>query len=204
MGTLSRIGLFNNEAHPLLKNEKRPTFRNFLLQLLKVASEDPEEPTIGEKEIMERILTLGHCKEQSTAMNTAKTIIFLGLVEQAGIPAFCQSAFDVACFRMEERLSYTSTEKDMVLLYHEVEVEYPDGQTEKHRATLLEFGKSVNGKTASAMALTVGIPVAIGALLLLTNKIQTRGVLRPLEPEVYTPALDIIQAYGIKLIEKRE
>jgi hypothetical protein len=70
--------------------------------------------------------------------------------------------------------------------------------------------------------------------LLLTNKIQTRGVLRPIISEVYTPgdcieyfdwllylleysnflnayllvvvfaALDIIQAYGIKLIEKNE
>jgi hypothetical protein len=73
--------------------------------------------------------------------------------------------------------------------------------------------------------------------LLLTNKIQTRGVLRPIIPQVYTPgvqvtayfvligcsicqniaifmnaylsvvvfaALDIIQAYGIKLIEKNE
>jgi len=102
----------------------------------------------------------------------------------------------------------------MVLLHHEVEIEYPDNQnTEKHRATLLEFGKTVNGNTTTAMALTVGIPAAVGALvlsipfyfcavfqtnavselcflflqLLLTNKIQTRGVLRPIEPEVYTP-----------------
>jgi len=101
----------------------------------------------------------------------------------------------------------------MVLLHHEVEIEYPDSQnTEKHRATLLEFGKTVNGNTTTAMALTVGIPAAVGALvlfipfyssvaflanavsklylflqLLLTNKIQTRGVLRPIEPEVYTP-----------------
>ncbi|RYR77334.1 hypothetical protein Ahy_A01g001768 isoform A [Arachis hypogaea] len=205
MGTLSRIGFFNNETHPLLKNEKRPTFRKFLLKLLDVASEDPEEPMIGEKEIIERILTLGHCKEQSTAVNTAKTLISLGLLEQEEIPTSCQSAFDVACFRMEERLSYAGTEKDMVLLYHEVEVEYPESQiTKKHRATLLEFGKTVNGKTTSAMALTVGIPVAIGALLLLTKKIQTRGVLRPLEPEVYIPALDTIEAYGINLIEKNE
>ena len=74
MGTLSRIGLFNNEAHPLLKNE-RPTFGKFLLELLNVVSEDPDGPLIGEKEIMERILTLGHCQETSTAMNTAKTIM---------------------------------------------------------------------------------------------------------------------------------
>lgn len=54
----------------------------------------------------------------------------------------------------------------MVLLHHEVEIEYPDSQiTEKHRATLLEFGKTLNGKTTTAMALTVGIPAAVGALV---------------------------------------
>ncbi|XP_028196746.1 alpha-aminoadipic semialdehyde synthase-like [Glycine soja] len=205
MGTLSRIGLFNNEAHSLLMNEQRQTFRKFLFELLKVVSDNPDGPLIGENDIMEHILTQGHCKDQRTAMKTAKTIIFLGLLGETEIPASCKSAFDVVCFRMEERLSYTSTEKDMVLLHHELEIEYPDSQiTEKHRATLLEFGKTLNGKTTTAMALTVGIPAAVGALLLLTNKIQTRGVLRPIEPEVYTPALDIIEAYGIKLIETTE
>jgi len=55
----------------------------------------------------------------------------------------------------------------MVLLHHEVEVEYPESQHEEnHRATLLEFGRIENGKTTTAMALTVGIPAAIGALVL--------------------------------------
>jgi alpha-aminoadipic semialdehyde synthase len=54
----------------------------------------------------------------------------------------------------------------MVLLHHEVEIEYPDSKiTEKHRATLLEFGKTIDGKTTTAMALTVGIPAAVGALV---------------------------------------
>lgn len=53
-----------------------------------------------------------------------------------------------------------------MLLHHEVEVDFPDDQlTEKHRATLLEFGKTQNGKNTTAMALTVGIPAAIGALV---------------------------------------
>ncbi|KAJ0090386.1 hypothetical protein Patl1_13711 [Pistacia atlantica] len=133
------------------------------------------------------------------------SIRFLGLNEQSEIPESCHSAFDVSCLRMEERLAYSNTEEDMVLLHHEVEVEFPDGKaTEKHRATLLEFGKTKNGKMISAMARTVGIPAAVAALLLLVNKIKTRGVLRPLEPEVYVPALDILQAYGIDLGEKTD
>ena len=58
----------------------------------------------------------------------------------------------------------------MVLLHHEVEAVFPeeDQHTEKHIGTLLEFGRIKNGKTATAMALTVGIPAAVGALVLVT------------------------------------
>lgn len=54
----------------------------------------------------------------------------------------------------------------MVLLHHEVKVDFPDGLSENHSATLLEFGRTKNGKMTTAMALTVGIPVGIGALVL--------------------------------------
>uniref|UniRef100_A0A0A9DEN2 Lkrsdh1 n=1 Tax=Arundo donax TaxID=35708 RepID=A0A0A9DEN2_ARUDO len=130
---------------------------------------------------------------------------FLGLHEERQVPKDCSSAFDVICQRMEQRMAYDDNEQDMVLLHHEVEVEYSDGRpTEKHQATLLEFGKVENGRPNTAMALTVGIPAAIGALLLLQNKIQRKGVIRPLEPEIYIPALEILESSGIKLTERVE
>ncbi|CAJ2644853.1 unnamed protein product [Trifolium pratense] len=43
MATLSRIGLFNNEAHPILTNEERPTFKKFMFDLLKIVHEDPRK-----------------------------------------------------------------------------------------------------------------------------------------------------------------
>ncbi|XP_038879308.1 alpha-aminoadipic semialdehyde synthase isoform X1 [Benincasa hispida] len=203
MGTLARIGFLDTEVHSFLRNG-RPLFRDFLLELLKIKG-DSINSTIGEKDISESIISSGLCKEQETAVRVAKTIVFLGLHEPTEIPSSCQSAFDVTCYRMEERLTYLKNEQDMVLLHHEIQVAMPDGQhTECRKATLLEFGRTRNGKSTSAMALTVGIPAAIGALLLLTNKIKTRGVLRPIESEVYIPALDLLQAYGFKLTEKVE
>jgi alpha-aminoadipic semialdehyde synthase len=71
----------------------------------------------------------------------------------------------------------------MVLLHHEVEVEYPNSQTtEKRRATLLEFGKIADGKTTTAMALTVGIPAAVGALVLLPNPFLFSKLLQTCSP----------------------
>uniref|UniRef100_A0A803M8V2 Saccharopine dehydrogenase (NAD(+), L-glutamate-forming) n=1 Tax=Chenopodium quinoa TaxID=63459 RepID=A0A803M8V2_CHEQI len=205
MGTLARIGFFDTEAQTILKSSERPTFETFTLKLLGIEKETLSGSDIGETNIAERIISLGHCKEQAVAFKTARTIIFLGFCEQTLIPSTCKSAFDVACLRMEERLSYSSIEQDMVLLYHEIEVKFPESQKiEKHQATLLEFGKTEKGRTTTAMALTVGVPVAIGALLLLSNKVKSRGVLRPIEQEVYAPALDLIQACGINLLEKIE
>ncbi|KAK9101658.1 hypothetical protein Scep_025088 [Stephania cephalantha] len=202
MGSLKKIGLFDENAHPLLARPNRPTFDTFLVELLKInnkASASLED----DKEIAKKLVETGICKETTTAERTEKTIMFLGLNRHVEIPASCRSGFDVTCLCMEERLTYSKLEQDMVLLHHEVEVDFPDGRpTERHQATLLEFGRTKNNENASAMALTVGIPAAIGALLLLENKIMSKGVLRPLEPEVYVPALDILEAFGFKILEK--
>lgn len=205
MGTLARIGFFDTESQGTLTSPDRPTFESFTLELLDVEKETLSGSVIREIDIAEKIISLGHCKQKTTALKTARTILFLGLIEQKLIPSTCKTAFDVTCLRMEEKLAYSGTEQDMALLYHEIEVEFPESrEMEKHQAILLGFGKTEKGRTISAMALTVGVPAAIGALLLLANKIKTRGILRPIEPEVYVPALDIMQAYGITLLEKRE
>lgn len=74
MGSLARIGFFDSEAHPILTLTKRPTFRAFLLELLKIKSEDFDGTNTAEH-ISERILALGLCKVQVTALKTAKTIL---------------------------------------------------------------------------------------------------------------------------------
>ncbi|KAI3754136.1 hypothetical protein L1987_53914 [Smallanthus sonchifolius] len=205
MGSLARIGFFDSEVRPSLTNKDGPTtYRTFLYELLEFDSSiNSDESVKAEKLITERLLALGICKEDEAAIRTAKAIIFLGFYEQTEVPSSCQTAFDVTCLRMEERLAYTSMEQDMVLLYHQVVVDFPNGRpTEHHEAILLEFGRTQNGKEISAMAITVGIPVAIGALLLLAKKVTSTGILRPSVPEVYEPALDFLHAYGFNISEK--
>lgn len=210
MAILAKVGFFDAEDHPLLQETNRPTYRIFLNELLNVnnvstsnTKVNGEETGGHDDELISRLMMLGHCKEKELAVKILKTIKFLGLHEETEIPKDCSSAFSVICQRMEQRMAYGHNEQDMVLLHHEVEVEYPDGRpTEKHQATLLEFGKTENGRSTTAMALTVGVPAAIGALLLLQNKVQRKGVIRPLQPEIYIPALEILDASGIKLIER--
>jgi hypothetical protein len=53
------------------------------------------------------------------------------------------------------------------------------------------------------MSRTVGIPVAIAVRLILDGRIKSRGVLRPTLPEVYEPALVLLDKEGIHFRETR-
>lgn len=218
MSALAKLGFFNNEIHPMMKqdievNHSRPSFSMFLHELLREALKDNQTQkdvteaghSKEQMDIANILARVGCCKSSTSANKVAFFIRYLGLDDDSEIPEACKSAFDIICSRMEERLNYLPNEQDMVLLHHEVEVTYDDGRpSERHTATLLEFGKNENDKFESAMARTVGIPAAIGAQLLLEGKITSTGVLRPLDPEIYLPALEVLAASGVRMHEEVE
>jgi len=56
-------------------------------------------------------------------------------------------------------------------------------------------------QTYTAMAKTVGIPVAIAAKMILNGKIKTPGVHIPITKEIYEPVLNELEDYGIQFNE---
>jgi len=56
-------------------------------------------------------------------------------------------------------------------------------------------------QTYTAMAKTVGLPVAIATLAILNKKITTPGVQIPISKEVYTPILKELESFGIEFKE---
>jgi hypothetical protein len=57
-------------------------------------------------------------------------------------------------------------------------------------------------QTYTAMAKTVGLPVAIATLDILNGKIKTPGVQIPITKEVYEPILRALENFGIEFQEK--
>jgi saccharopine dehydrogenase (NADP+, L-glutamate forming) len=53
------------------------------------------------------------------------------------------------------------------------------------------------------MARTVGLPAAIGTRLILEGRIQAKGVLIPVLPEIYEPILDELREHGIAFKQER-
>ncbi|WP_418636279.1 saccharopine dehydrogenase family protein [Winogradskyella sp.] len=84
-------------------------------------------------------------------------------------------------------------DKDMIVMYHKFGYEL-DGKKHQIDATMVTLGQD---QTYTAMAKTVGLPVAIATLAILNGKIKTPGVQIPITKEVYTPILKELESYDV-------
>ena len=89
-------------------------------------------------------------------------------------------------------------DKDMIVMYHKFGYEL-NGKKHQIDATMVALGED---QTYTAMAKTVGLPVAIAALAILNGKIKNPGVQIPISKEVYDPILEELKDYGIVFKEK--
>src|SRR5690606_38038554 len=76
-------------------------------------------------------------------------------------------------------------DKDMIVMYHKFGYEL-NGEKKQIDSTMVCIG---DDQTYTAMAKTVGLPVAMAALQILNVKIKTPGVQLPINREVYGPIL---------------
>ncbi|MGB5821018.1 MAG: saccharopine dehydrogenase family protein [Saonia sp.] len=94
---------------------------------------------------------------------------------------------------LEDSWTLADDEKDMIVMYHKFGFEL-QGKKQQIDANMVVLGES---STHTAMAKTVGLPVAIATLLILNKKITTPGVQIPIKKEVYEPILSELKDYGI-------
>lgn len=125
---------------------------------------------------------------------------WLGLLEDTPIPDDAESVPQVLAACMQAKLQYRAGERDMVVLQHRFEAEYPDGGREGIDSVLVDFG--IPGGD-SAMARTVGLPVAVAAKLILEKKIVLSGLHIPILRDIYLPILEALKTYNIAFKEVR-
>ncbi len=88
-------------------------------------------------------------------------------------------------------------DKDMIVMYHKFGYEL-DGKRKQIDSNMVILG---DDQVQTAMAKTVGLPVAIAALKILNGEITTPGVQIPIAKQVYTPILKELEDYGIHFKE---
>lgn len=89
-------------------------------------------------------------------------------------------------------------DKDMIVMYHKFGYEL-NGVKKQIDATMVCLGED---QTYTAMATTVGLPVAMATLQILNGNIKTPGVQLPIRKEVYLPILKELEEFGVVFHEK--
>ena len=100
---------------------------------------------------------------------------------------------------LAESWTLKEDDKDMIVMHHKFGYEI-EGEKRQIESSMIVKGEN---QTYTAMAKTVGLPVAIATLKILNKEITTPGVQIPIHKEVYKPILKELEEYHIVFTEKK-
>jgi saccharopine dehydrogenase-like NADP-dependent oxidoreductase len=98
---------------------------------------------------------------------------------------------------LEQKWALSATDKDMIVMVHELVYEL-NGETNTKTASLQIIG---DDQTYTAMAKTVGLPLALVAKMILAGEIAHTGVVLPITADIYEPILNALANVGIAFTE---
>nr|WP_296699036.1 saccharopine dehydrogenase C-terminal domain-containing protein [Algoriphagus sp.] len=129
---------------------------------------------------------------------TFEKIQWLGFFGNRELPLTKGSPAAILQAILEEDWALNPEDKDMIVMQHLFEIKTTEG-IKKVSSSLVVFG---NDSIYTAMAKTVGLPLAIAIDLFMDKKINITGLHIPVIPEIYNPILTKLEEFGIKFMEK--
>lgn len=125
-------------------------------------------------------------------------ISWLGLFEDTVVGLKDATPAQILQHILEKKWSMKPDDKDMIVMWHKIGF-IKDGQKFVTESSMVVKGDDQHN---TAMAKTVGLPLAIATRMILNGKISERGVLLPLTKDIYTPVLEELAENGISFREK--
>jgi saccharopine dehydrogenase (NADP+, L-glutamate forming) len=185
-----RLGLANEEMH--IPGLNQYTYRDLVEMFL------PQHSTGSDLE--HRVANYLNIHPTGKIMDN---LTWLGLFSDEMIKCNGNTASAVMIELLKKKLKLAEKDRDMVVILHEFEVEYPAEKKSKEKitSTFIEYGEP-GGFTAMAKA--VGLPAAIAAKMLLTGQLPLSGCHIPTHPAIYSRVLPELKKAGFKFVEKRE
>lgn len=190
MDSCARLGLLNTQPmSPLLLGMQ--SWRQVIEHLVPATRN-------GTDERFARVL--GSTTMVARARRLIQALEWLGAMD-ASTPFQPQaSLMDSFAELLEAKLKFQPGERDMAFMFHELQVTSKSGKRSKLTSTLVQYG---DPSGYSAMAKTVGLPVAVAAELLLAGGVSQKGVIAPLSKEIYGSMLPTLAQTGISFAETR-
>lgn len=182
---LKGLGLMDQTAHPCLQPETGSdfTWRQLMAELLG----QPQDLSLS------NLKNLIYDKVGKSARRL-QSIVDLGLLDEELVDK-CVTPFNTIRSRIIQRYPFKTGENDLIIMKIIFGIEWPDKTTEEKSLSLVVYGEQNGG--FSAMAKTVGYPAAIAAKMVLEGEIQRKGMIVPLQPEIYHPLLKRLKDEGI-------
>ena len=128
---------------------------------------------------------------------TFEKVQWLGLFESIPLPITEGSPAQLLQAILEAHWSLQAADRDLIVMQHQFEIQTQSG-IKKVISSLVQEGQDA---TYTAMAKTVGLPLAIAVDLFLKGEISLRGLQLPVEPEIYLPILEALEQEGIRFEE---
>lgn len=180
-----KLGLTNDNFK--ISNSENMNFKEYVNCFL------PYDDKLSVEEKLQRVLSISKGDEN---WEKIKEIDILSSNKK--IPLKNASPAQILEYILKDAWKLEKKDKDMIVMYHEFGYETSLGENEKIISTMVCKGKD---DTYTAMAKTVGLPLAISSILLLNNKINLTGIHTPIDKEIYNPVLKELDANGINFEE---
>jgi saccharopine dehydrogenase-like NADP-dependent oxidoreductase len=123
----------------------------------------------------------------------ASQLNYLSLTENVILPDYVNSNASLLQWRLEQKWTLNSNDKDLVVMMHEIDYTLDGKQFNAQSSMII---KGIDG-SHTAMAKTVGYPLAMGVCAFLNGEISLQGIHLPIHPEIYTPILENLAKEGI-------
>jgi len=117
----------------------------------------------------------------------------LGLTEEVPLMIKAATSAQILQSILENQWKMQESDKDRIIMIHRIQY-ILQGQRQLLQSTLIVDGEDAE---RTAMAKTVGLPLAIAIELFVKNQIHTRGIVIPTSKEVYEPILHKLKESGI-------
>ncbi len=171
----------------MLPNPHKLTHRSFLSSFL------ANNPNLSVEERLKKEIPAANDPD------TLNKLKWLGIFEEETIPLTEASPAQILQHILEKKWYLEPNDKDMIVMQHKFIYEMY-GKKEQITSSMVIKGKD---QQHTAMAITVGTPLAIAAKLMLTGIVTDKGVVVPTKPHLYLPILKELEGYGITFVEEK-
>ncbi|MDP2722307.1 MAG: saccharopine dehydrogenase C-terminal domain-containing protein [Bacteroidales bacterium] len=169
-----------------IENSENMTYREFINTFMKYQPDVPVE-----------------IKLQDYCPNAADPIVFeklkwLGIFSDRKIGLKNATPAQILQKLLEEKWTMDPDDKDMIVMQHEFKYKL-NGAEKMIVSAMAVIG---NNQEETAMAITVGTPLAIATKLVLTGEFAQKGIQIPIRREIYEPILAELESFGIRFEEQ--